>query len=305
MFKLPDGIPNLRSSAQDWADYAEFSILDTNKISLLDLIKTPLLVSDEIEVKGIEDDTDKLTNKADEIALEIRYRGSICKGLYPFYLTDNDYSLVYNPENTLADLIYRFLLLATRVNMSTHRIQANLDGALIFEELSAVIALNYFGDNAQVDILGTSKSQAGGFREKLRNVVTKMGEGGAIHQNEGHRPQDENVDLIVWKGFSDKLPSKMIAFGQCKTGTSWSDKLSELNTESFCKIWFTRQPVLTPVRLFFAAQYFPKHIWEVRAYEAGLVFDRFRIIDYLPKEVDEDLLIKVRAWVIAVTQLYK
>jgi hypothetical protein len=59
MFKLPNGLPSLRNSAQDWADYAEYSVLSKTNLSILSLVKTPLLISDETLVDGIEDDTDK------------------------------------------------------------------------------------------------------------------------------------------------------------------------------------------------------------------------------------------------------
>lgn len=304
MFKLPDGIPNIRSSAQDWADYAEYYALKNDKISLIELTKTPLLISDEEIILGIEDDTDKHIQKADDIAHEIRSRKEICGDQYPFDLSDMDYVLNKNPNASEEDkIIYKYLLMATRARMSDHRIQNSIDGTHLFEELCSLVAQNYFGPRAEIDILGTSKDQIVSFRDKLRSITKRMGEGGTIHENEGHRPQDDNVDVIVWKGFKDNEVSKLIAFGQCKTGTSWVDKLSELNTEAFCKTWFTRQPILTPVRMFFTAQYFPRDLFYVRAAEAGLIFDRFRILDYLP-QLEEGLLTRINNWTEAIYQYY-
>jgi hypothetical protein len=300
MFKLPNGLPSLRNSAQDWADYAEYSVLSKTNLSILSLVKTPLLISDETLVDGIEDDTDKFINKADEISAEINNRKSTTGFKYPFETSDSDYSIKFLLADSLHVWIYKFLLLCTRLNMKDEKIQSGLDGTQLFERLSAEVALNFFGNNAEVDILGTSKSHIGGFRAKLLEITKKMKEGGDIHQNHGYKPQDDNVDLIIWKGFSDKLPSQMIAFAQCKTGTSWQDRLSELNTESFCKTWFSRQPVVTPIRMFFCAQYFPKEIWHPRANEAGLVFDRFRILDYLPDTLDDTLLQDIKAWCLAI-----
>src|SRR5690606_16181833 len=141
-------------------------------------------------------------------------------------LVNQDYGISYSPSEKRGDLIYRYLLMSTRVRMGGQRVQGGIDGALLFERLSAVVAKSFFGEKAEVDVFGTSKTAAGGFREKLRELVTKIREGGELHPNDGYRPQDENVDVVVWKGFTDKQPSQMIAFGQCKTGTSWSDKLS-------------------------------------------------------------------------------
>ena len=304
MFKLPNGIPTLRTSPQEWADYAEYKSLKKGKISLLELIKSPLLISDELIVNGIEDDTDKFNNKVDEIAAEIKSRKFITRNQYPFQLKDNGYTLNYISDENLYNLIYRFLLLATRLSMKNEKVQGGIDGTKLFEKLSAEIAISFFGENSNVDILGTSKVDTGSFRSKLSEITKLIGEGGKVHENKGYRPQDDNIDVIAWKGFSDKKVSQMIAFGQCKTGTSWQDQLSELNADSFCKTWFSEQPVLTPLRMFFCAQYFPNEIWRPRANEAGLVFDRFRIIDYLPDKIDDELLNNIKLWCTAAENLY-
>ncbi|WP_266206281.1 hypothetical protein [Pontibacter kalidii] len=306
MFKIPTGVPTLKSSAQEWADFAEFSALEneTGIISLYNLIKGPLLTSDEIEVSGIEDETDRYNNKADEILGEIVRRDRETGNKYPFEPIARGYSIKYNHSDDVFCWIYKYLLFSTRLNMSNDSVHNGYDGTKLFEELSAEVAKEYFGNKAEVDLLGTSMSQAGGFRSKLANVVRRMGEGGNIHDNSHYRPQDDNVDVIVWKGFSDKKPSQMIGFGQCKTGTSWASSISELNTEAFCGTWFTRQPVVKPLRLFFCAQYFPNEIWHERAYNAGLVFDRFRIMDYLPETINSELFEKIKSWCEGVAQTH-
>lgn len=305
MFKLPAGIPSFRESAQDWADYAEYTAILSKKVSLYDLTKPSRIISDEEVVDGAEDDSDKYIQKIDEIAYEIRLRIHIGEDLYPFKIEDKDYSLLYAPNSYKTKIVYPYLLLATRANMSRDRIKGNIDGSLLFERLCSIVAKKYFGSRAEVNILGTSKVDVKSFRDKLREITLLIGEGGDIHENPGHKPQDDKVDVIVWKGFKDQQPSKMIAFGQCKTGTSWVNLISQLDTESFCKTWFTKQPVLTPVRMFFTAQYFPRDLFRIRANDAGLVFDRFRILDYLPEKVDDDLLDKMNNWTITIINFYK
>lgn len=305
MFKLPDGIPLFRNSAQVWADYAEYNALLSGKVNLYELTKPSRMVSDEEIVMGVEDETDKYLQKVDEISAEIWYRIQVGEHLYPFDIEDHDYSLRFAPESDESNIVYPYLLLATRAKMGKDRIKADIDGSLLFEHLCSIVAQNYFGARAEVDILGTSKEDVKSFRDKLREIIHVLGEGGEIHENPGHKPQDDNVDVIVWKGFKDRQPSKIIAFGQCKTGTSWVERLSELNTEAFCKTWFSRQPVLTPVRMFFTAQYFPRDIFRVRANEAGLVFDRFRILDYLPQKLDGELLGKMYKWTEAIRAHYQ
>lgn len=297
MFKLPDGLPSLRSSFQEWADYAEYLALKNGKVSLHDVVKRPMLIADEKVVSGIEDTTDKFNNKADEISSEINRRRNLLGTKYPFQTTDLGYSIEHLTGDDHHTLVYQFLLLSTRNNMTKAKVQSGFDGTQLFEEIASEVGKAYFGDKTETDVLGTSKSNVGGFRTKLATIAQKMKEGGSIHPHEGFHPQDDNIDVIFWKGFSDKKPSQLIAFGQCKTGTTWQDRLSELNAEAFCKTWFTMQPVLTPVRMFFCAQYFPIEIWMPRAYEAGLVFDRFRIIDYMPPQLNAELIERIRPWV--------
>lgn len=305
MFKLPDGIPSFRNDVQDWADFAEYHALLSGKVNLFALTKPSRMISDEEFILGIEDETDIYQQKTDEIATEIRHRKTIGGTLYPFEMEDQDYSLSYSPSSPQSSTVYPYLLLATRSQMGRDRIKAGIDGSLLFEHLCSVVAQNYFGSRAEVDILGTSKEDVKSFRDKLRQITYTLGEGGEIHENPGHKPQDGKVDVIVWKGFKDRQPSKMIAFGQCKTGTSWVEHLSELNTDAFCKTWFTKQPVLTPVRMFFTAQYFPREIFRVRANEAGLVFDRFRILDYLPENLDANILDKMKEWTDSIMAYYQ
>lgn len=305
MFKLPDGIPTFRNHAEDWADYAEYHALLHGKINLISLTNPSRMISDEEIVLGIEDDTDKYIQKVDEIAAEIRYRMEVGENLYPFNIEDQDYSLRFAPECGVSNIVYPYLLLATRAKMDRDRIKANIDGSLLFEHLCSIVAQNYFGPRAEVDILGTSKQDVMNFRDKLRQITKMLGEGGEIHENNGYQPQDDKVDVIVWKGFNDPQPSKMIAFGQCKTGTRWADRISELDTDAFCKTWFKIQPVLTPIRMFFTAQYFSKDTFRVKANNAGLVFDRFRILDYLPDRVEDELLEKMQTWTEAIKSHYE
>jgi len=305
MFKIPNSIPTLKTSSQEWADYAEYKALKKQgSLSLLDLFKSPMLISDEIIINGIEDDTDKFINKIDEISSEIQNRKVHTRDQYPFELQNQDYTLKYNKNENLSNLIYRFLLLSTRLKMSIDKVQNGIDGTKLFESLSAEIAISFFGENSKAEILGTGNSEVLGFRNKLAQITKKIGEGGQIHNHDSYRPQDDNIDVIAWKGFSDKKVSQIIAFGQCKTGTSWQDRLSELNAEAFCNTWFSKQPVLKPIRMFFCAQYFPKEIWTPRANEAGLVFDRFRIIDYLPTTINDELYVNIKSWCFAAEKLY-
>lgn len=299
MFKLPSTLPTLQSKFEDLADYAEYIALINSEISFSNLLRPALIASDEIEINGIEDDSDKMSYKIDEISSEINRRINVTNGKYPFSLINKDYSIKCEISENDYFHIYTFMLLATRLNMLKEKVQDGIDGTHLFEKLSALVALNFFGENTQGDVFGTSKTDIKGFRAKLHQITTQMKEGGPIHERPGLTPQDDKVDIIVWKGFSDQKKSQLIAFGQCKTGTNWKEHLSELDPDTFCKTWFTDQPIVLPVKMFFCAQYFHHDIWDGKGYTAGLIFDRFRIIDYLPSEIDQALLDDIKKWNVA------
>jgi hypothetical protein len=296
MFKLPDGLPSLKSSAQEWADYAEILAIKNSSISLYDVKRIPSFISDETDVFGVEDDSDRFIQKTDEISREIQLRQAASNSRYPYKTRSNSYEITLSMGDNYIKTIYIFLLLCTRVKMSTSRIIEDIDGAGLFEHLASLIARNYFGVDADSDVLGTSRENSLHFRNKLKQIFTRIGEGGDVHENNSFMVQDDGVDIVVWKNFRDKNPSKLIAFGQCKTGTSWINQLSELDVDAFCKNWFSRQPVANPIKMFFCAQYFPRDQWYVKATRAGIVFDRFRMMDFLPEEIDPVLFDKISIW---------
>ena len=49
--------------------------------------------------------------------------------------------------------------------------------------------------------------------------------------------KDDKLDIVVWKSFADKNVSKLIGFGQCKTGMTWrnDNSLTQLSPSAFCK----------------------------------------------------------------------
>lgn len=307
-FKLPNGLPNSRSSSQDWADYAEFLAIKDSTISLMKLRKYPMLVSDEIDIDGIEDEADKLNNKMEEVSQEIESRINHLGVKYPFKLENNGYVLRFKKSKNISCLVYKYLLFATRIKMTgktgENRVLNKLDGSLLFEKLCGEIVAVFFGPNTKVDVFGTSKSDGIGFYKKIDVLIKELGEGIGAKEYKGAKPQDDKVDIIVWKEFLDKKTSKFIGFGQCKTGTSWVDTLSELQPDIFCKTWFIDTPIVTPIKMFFCAQYFPKDKWDFKARQAGLIFDRFRIIENLPVKIDKILISEISSWLNGAEQKY-
>jgi hypothetical protein len=164
--------------------------------------------------------------------------------------------------------IYLFLLLATALNMRDNRKHAGLDGAELFELLSAEVALRYLGgrqdSRARKHVFGTSRcnwpegddtdlDDLNEFGSSINELCKLIGEGGAYRPKTKKRvhARDDKLDVVVWREFSDKRASKLMGFGQCKTGTHWSHELPRLNPRSFCDRWLDTPLASPPIKMFF------------------------------------------------------
>ena len=295
MFKLP-GTPSSRASAHELADYAEWVCWRDNGTS-----KTALLQDlgrlDENEYTGGVLEEEETPKFLEEAFVEIEGRRIACRDGYPFALgvTGNTLLMEERHEDH-KHIIYKYMLLATRLNMTRNRRHADLDGTLLFEELAAEAAKSYFGARTEKMIFGTSV-QSSSFPAKINALCIRMQEGDGFVNRDEIQPheQDGGLDVVVWKPFADKMPGKLIAFGQCKTGTHYRHTLTYLQPDSFCGNWLSTPPTIPPVRMFFVTEALPRYNWNRTARKAGLLFDRCRIVDYLD-DVSEETLTKVAAW---------
>ena len=295
MFKWPEA-PSARASDHELADFAELRAWQGKSMSKNALSRHLGRLDENDYSDGVpeEEPTDGF---AEEAYREIERRQEGCRDGYPFEVTTEG--------QTLRDLrkaqkhkrtIYKYLLLATRLNMKTNRSHAGIDGALIFEELAAEVAREYLGPRAESLVFGTA-AETTDFREKVDELCTRIKEGeGFVDRDEApSNEKDGKLDVVVWKHFTDGLPGKLIAFGQCKTGTNYKDELTQLQPDSFCKKWLRSPPALTPVRLFFVSEALPRSRWRNASIDAGLLFDRCRIVDFCTK-VGTDVMKKIEDW---------
>jgi hypothetical protein len=244
-----------------------------------------------------------------ELAQRIEHLGSSAS-LYPFELFGDELRVRFRTRRRDSDGLYLFLLLATALNMCDQRKQAGLDGAELFEALSAEVALRYFGgpedSRVQGMVFGTSRVRRpeehddapdiGAFHAAVNDLRQALGEGRFFREKAGRRirARDDKLDVVVWRGFSDKRAAKLIGFGQCKTGTHWGPELPRLNPRAFCDRWFDTSPAVEPVKLFFLTDRVMGDLTH-DAYEAGVLFDRCRILDYA-HELPRQLLADCARW---------
>ena len=244
-----------------------------------------------------------------ELAERIEHLGPAAS-LYPFELLGDEVRVRSSPRHRDQDWLYLFLLFATALNMRDQRKHAGLDGAEVFEKLSAEVALRYFGgpqdSRVRGMVFGTARirwpddedadADVGSFRAAVNDLCDHLGEGRFFRpkNNKQVRARDDKLDVVVWREFSDKRAGKLIAFGQCKTGTHWGAELPRLNPRSFCDRWFDTPPAVQPVKLFFLSDRVSGDLTH-DAYEAGVLFDRCRILDYA-HELPQALLRDCARW---------
>lgn len=296
-YKIPY-IPGSKAYKEEIADFWEVEAMrnPSTFISQININKILSKELNEINHEGIDSEDDEMNEKNSEVFEEINRRSKSMGSKYPFVI--NKYSIKIIDENNFFKLVYTYLLLGTRLNMQTQKKFNGVDGTLLFERVCAYVLKKYFGDNASSFVFGTAVS--GAFKDKVNDLIKKIGEGTKFSNPNNHSPpqKDDAIDVVAWKEFSDKRMGKLIGFGQCKTGTtSWRDGIKKLNSEDFCAKWFTQVPVYTPLQLVFLCDTMNEDFNFYTAQFRYLIFNRFRVVEYLDENLDPQIKDDIEDWV--------
>ena len=299
MFKWP-GEPSPSDKAHELADYVELVAWRDGSMSAVALIRFLGRREDPDYSAGVPEEDEADTVVEDAFG-EIERRREACAGDYPFVLDDSGAIVQRQGGRTggQADAmhaIYEYLLLATRLDMKNDRRHGGYDGTRLLEDLAAEVARGYLGSRSESMVFGTAAS-AGGFPARVNELCSRMDEGGgfANHGSTASRQQDGKLDIVAWTPFSDRLPGQLIMFGQCKTGTHYKDQLAQLQPDAFCRKWLRTQPAVTPTRAFFLSEALPRSGWRNSAVDAGVLFDRCRMVDFA-RDASDRLLTRIRGW---------
>ena len=298
MFKWP--VPPLPSApAHEIADFIELVCWKRRSTSI-NAVGADLRRLDENDYSQGVHTEEETTGIVEEAFGEVERRNEVCRGGYPFEIDSRGYTLrLVGDSDGRRYVAYRYLLLATRLNMKSSRRHAGIDGALLLEQIAAEAAREYLGERAESMVFG-SGSSGPGFVAKVNDLCSRIQEGDGFYSRGGGRARvnDGKLDVVAWKHFTDRLPGKLVAFGQCKTGTHYGDSLTQLQPDSFCGKWFRSHLAFVPIRMFFVAEALSRSRWYDMVSDAGLLFDRCRIVDFCD-DVSEDVLAKVARWTYA------
>ena len=287
--------PNSQDPAPIVADYIELQCLLTQTpVSSYSLRSLFSMSDDELDNDGVESSDDLSVDAIEDGIKECEQRASFCPARYPFKVSAN--SLEAQADGGVNREIYQFLLLSTRLNMNEQKVQAGHDATKLFEELCAGVAAEYFGQHSKSMVFGTAG--AGGFQQKVENVIGKLNLTSSykIPMGSTGRQKDAAVDVVAWIPFADRKDSQMIAIGQCKTGTHWEGMLTATQPDVFFEAYFNGKPFADVARMFFVSESYGLDRWEERSRKAGIMFDRTRIMEYVPANIDANLLSRITEW---------
>lgn len=297
MFKLP-ALPSPRADVHELADFAELLAWQNNSVSVREILAYLGRTGDNGYNEGVDDEDDINADALDDVMIEIDRRRKSCVGGYPFVLELKGTVLRHDASDSSqrAD-VYRYLLLSTRLNMTADKVQADIDGTALLEEISAAVLRCYLGyDRAQSVVFGTAIG--GTFRDKVDALCGALGEGGSFEALDPGpvNANDDRLDSVAWIPFSDQRGGKLIIFCQCKTGTSWQEHAPKLRPDVFVQRWMKHRIFLVPpIRAYCVSESACPTRWGRLVTDAGLLFDRLRLVDFLDR-VEPELLERIRTW---------
>ena len=288
------------------ADYIEVQCLLSEEgcFSIVEAAEDSGFVEDEDEIDSI--DTDDYNNFADALyQIDLRSQYSTL-GKYPFVAETKIVSM--NESCSEYDqTLYSFLLFATRLKMGRDRIVNEKDGTLLFERLCRGVLTQFFGSHAESIVFGTgAEDELKSFEEKVKGLLKRINEKGYQFQYpEGlhHQQKDYGIDLIAFIPFNDSRKGHFMAFGQCKTGTSWRDKLGQMNPKSFCDVFLIPPLRFTPISIYMVSEACDENLDILASRSSSLLFDRTRIVEFLPDKINKDLYDDIQLWVKGVKEM--
>lgn len=301
-------LPSEMATQDEIADYLEVKCLLSadNSFSIVEAAEDNGFVENEdtVEALGI----DAYISYADALLqIDERYR-IITNNRYPFVGEQNSISLSDDCSEYFKT-IYTFLLFATRWKMGAERIIHKKDGTFLFERLCNSVLINFFGQHSKGMVFGTGEeSDEKGFEAKIKRMLDSFAEKGYMSRRpDGDRnhQKDGKVDLVTFIPFNDSRKGHFIAFGQCKTGTTWREKLGQLNPRTFSDLYI-QPPLAFPPMCIYMVSEACNDDWERLAKDSqGVLFDRMRIMQFVPdsNSIDENLYNDITIWVNGVKEI--
>jgi hypothetical protein len=232
----------------------------------------------------------------DAALTEAEYRITACSAkYYPFSLRRK---VLLNRDLQLSS-VYTFLL---GLSLFGEGAVVGSNGAKLFEDVCSCASQVYFGSPQT-----PAKNYVFGFPRRIgakdfvgaieELCLQKIGEGTPDKKfPAANIMKDAGLDIVTWRPFPDRRTSKLIAFGQCATGGNWWGKRHELQPGNWCRTWMLKTPHVIPIKMFFVPHAVSNDEWAELGYQAGIIFDRFRIAHFAEQIISRALRSKLKQW---------
>ncbi len=89
--------------------------------------------------------------------------------------------------------------------------------------------------------------------------------------------KDAGIDIIACRNFPDRLPGKILLFGQCASGKLWKQKIDDLRPDVFIDDWLQESPRSAFLKSLFIPHRIDRPTFNHTTRHAGIIFDRCRI----------------------------
>jgi len=264
MLSLPQYGPTDPIELADWVEISALRSLDGNA-SAGDLRRC-LGTAGLFEAEDDEDEA--IEQKSLDVFVELEERAQAAAEAYPFDVRSGLLQMRSKWENCTP---YTFCLCLSWFGTRSQRPRK------LFEELACLAAKSYVqGDGI---VFGAPRQDfPTEFREAVSRLCQRIGEGNCYDMEKPSLSrQDDKLDVVAWKDFADRRPSKLLLFGQCASGRDWEDKVAELEPSRFCRKWIRSGLVSPgPIRSFFIPRRIDPRKWDFVGIDAGILFDRCR-----------------------------
>ncbi len=268
MLPLPES-PTASLPLADWLELQALLSPDGNSSrGDLESALRPLSAFDGVQDEEIE-------RKILDVFDEIESRSTAAGAAYPYNLDYGRSGVIELKSEWRNYPVYMFCLCLSYFGWDT-RCARSINPPKLFEEISCLAARQYLQGEAVG--FGAPRTQLPpGFAMAIDKLCQCIGEGEGYIQSPTLNRQDDRLDVVAWKDFPDRLPSKLIMFGQCATGENWQDKLSELQPGNFWGLWMRRSTASPLIRSFFVPHRVERGSWRYVTQYGGLFFDRCRV----------------------------
>lgn len=163
----------------------------------------------------------------------------------------------------------------------------------LFEKLTCTAVKKYLSGEATVFGWPVRGGSQASIRKRVIEVAEKLNE--KFVESPPERYKDRGVDVIGWKPFGEDRSSQVVILLQCAAGIKWRDKTGDLPMRAWEQYihW-----ACNPVKAFAVPCIVSERDWHDVSKEAGIVFDRVRILNLLQEvKVDEKLTRELEAWI--------